>query len=54
MYDPATAQVFVSALKDGLTSSIPIQTAPLHINDPLFAETAASMMDEMIRGSKTV
>ena len=54
LYDPATAQVFVGALKDGLTPSIPVQTAALHINDPLFADRAAAIMDEMIRKCETV
>ncbi len=53
LYDPATAQVFVDALKEGLTSDITVETAGLHINDPLFAQRAAAIMDGMIRGSET-
>ncbi len=51
LYDPATAQVFVNALKKGLSSGIPVETADLHINDASFAERACSVMDEMIKRS---
>ncbi|MCG6881319.1 MAG: Tm-1-like ATP-binding domain-containing protein [Deltaproteobacteria bacterium] len=54
LHDPATAQVFVNALKDGLAPGIPVKTEDLHINEALFAERAASMMDEMIKKSGVV
>ncbi len=50
LYDPETAQIFVDALKEGLSPSIPVETAAFHINDPSFAKRAASIMDQMIRG----
>jgi len=53
LHDPATAEVFVNALKNGLAPGIRVETAGLHINDPLFAEGAASVMDEMIKKSET-
>lgn len=54
LHDPATARVFVNALKDGLAPGIPVRTEDLHINDALFAERAASMMNEMIKRSGMV
>ena len=48
LHDPATAQVFVKAFKNGLVPGITVKTEDLHINEALFAERAASMMDEMI------
>ena len=50
LYDPATAEVFVTAFKEGLVPEITVETAALHINDPLFAEQASSIMDGMIKG----
>ena len=51
LHDPATARVFVDALKEGLDPGIPVETADVHINDPLFADQAVAMMDRMIKGS---
>ena len=53
LYDPETARVFVNALRDGLVPGITVNIEDLHINDALFAERAASTMDEMIKRSKT-
>lgn len=51
LYDPATADVFVKALTNGLNPGIAVETFDLHINDPLFAEHVASVMDWMIKKS---
>ena len=51
LHDPATARVFVDALKEGLDPGIPVETADVHINDPLFADQAVAMMDRMVKGS---
>ena len=53
LHDPATADVFVNALKEGLTPGITVETTDLHINDPSFAERASSVMDKMIKRSGT-
>jgi len=49
LYDPATAEVFVNALRKGLIPGITVETVDLHINNPSFAELACSVMDEMIK-----
>jgi uncharacterized protein (UPF0261 family) len=53
LHDPAEAEVFVNALKNGLAPGIPVETADLHINDFRFAERASTAMDTMIKRSGT-
>jgi uncharacterized protein (UPF0261 family) len=49
LHDPATTEVFVKALKDGLIPDITVESVDLHINDASFAKRACSVMDEMIK-----
>jgi uncharacterized protein (UPF0261 family) len=48
LYDPEMSRVFVNRLRERLSPSIEISEVDHHINDPHFAEIAATMMDAMI------
>ncbi len=52
LHNPAAGQAFINAFRGGLASGIDVETANLHINDPLFAGRAASVMDEMIKAAE--
>ena len=49
LYDPAMSRLFIKTLKEALDPLIPIVEVDHHINDHGFAQTASSMMDEMLR-----
>jgi len=48
LYDPGMRESFVQTFRQALDPRIEIKEADLHINDPAFAELAASIMDEMV------
>ena len=48
LFDPEISSVFVDRLKNQLADGIQILEVDCHINDPEFAESAASMMHEMV------
>ena len=49
LYDPDMNRLFMNQLKSALSSQIEIHEVDHHINDKEFGETAAAMMDRMIK-----
>jgi uncharacterized protein (UPF0261 family) len=49
LYEPETGRSFIDRLKDRLAPVIPVKEVDLHINDPAFAEEAATRMDHLIK-----
>lgn len=47
--DPAADQAFCQALAADLSPEIPLQTSPLNINDPAFAQQAVALLLEMLQ-----
>ena len=50
LYDPEMNMLFTQCLKEGIDRHIQITEVDHHINDRAFAEIAAQMMHQMIRG----
>jgi uncharacterized protein (UPF0261 family) len=50
LYDPEISQAFIERIKRDLNPKIEIKEADLHINDPALAETASTLMHEMLQG----
>jgi len=52
LYDPDMNQLFTQRLKQLLNPQIEIQEVDHHINDAVFGEIAAKVMDEMVRNKQ--
>ena len=48
LHDPEGDRTFIESLKKHLKSSIPVLETEAHINDPVFAQTAASVLIHLI------
>jgi uncharacterized protein (UPF0261 family) len=48
LYDPVISEKFVKKLRKDLDPAIEIEEVGLHINDPSFAHTASTLMNEMV------
>jgi len=53
-HDPTADAAYRDALKAELAPQVQIMELDTHLNDPLFAETAADALLEMLRGSRDV
>ena len=51
-YDPEANLAFIEALKKNLKKEIRVVEVDAHINDRLFAETAATLLDELMREAR--
>jgi uncharacterized protein (UPF0261 family) len=49
LYDPETNAYLVNVFKEKLDKRIRLESVDLHINDPVFAQMAANVMDQMVR-----
>jgi uncharacterized protein (UPF0261 family) len=53
LYDPEADRIFIETLKKHLKSQIKVVEVDAHINDPLFAEKAVSVLMEILELSST-
>ncbi len=49
LYDPETNAYLIKIFKEKLDKRIQLDEIDMHINDPAFAQTAANIMDQMVR-----
>ena len=52
LYDPEMNNLFIKTFKENLAPTITVKKENCHINDPVFATSAADMMDQMIASKK--
>lgn len=49
LYDPEADEAFIKSLKEHLKPTIKLMEVDAHMNDPVFAETAVAVLDEMMK-----
>jgi uncharacterized protein (UPF0261 family) len=52
MYNPEADQAFIKTVKRHLKSNVEVKEVDAHINDPIFAEAAVSMLLNMLKDEK--
>jgi uncharacterized protein (UPF0261 family) len=52
LYDPQADEAFAEEMKKRLKPQIEVVEVDTHLNDPLYAETAVALLEEMISGTQ--